>query len=31
MLRSSDDLLIDLLPIVDLSSGRIVSRTGFFS
>jgi hypothetical protein len=31
MLRSSDDLLVDLLPIVDLSTGRVLSTTGFFS
>jgi hypothetical protein len=30
MLQSSDDLLIDLLPVVDLSTGRLVSQ-GFFS
>lgn len=31
LLRTSDDLLVDLLPIVDLSSEQVVSRTGFFS
>jgi hypothetical protein len=31
MLQSSDDFLINLLPVVDLSAGRVVSQTGFFS
>lgn len=31
MLQSSDDLLINLLPIVDLSTDRVLARTGFFS
>jgi hypothetical protein len=31
LVESTDDLLVDLLPIVDLSTGRVVSRTGFFS
>jgi hypothetical protein len=31
MLQSTDDLLIDLLPVIDLSAGRVVSQTGFFS
>lgn len=31
MLRSSDGLLIDLLPIVDLSTEQVVSESGFFS
>ena len=31
MLRSNDDLLIDLLPVIDLSTGRVASLTGFFS
>jgi hypothetical protein len=31
MLQSSDDYLINLLPVVDLSAGRVVSQTGFFS
>ena len=31
MLRSSDGLLIDLLPIVDLSAEQVVSESGFFS
>jgi len=31
MLQSTDDFLIDLLPVVDLSAGRLVSQTGFFS
>jgi hypothetical protein len=30
MLQTNDDLLIDLLPVVDLSAGRVVSQTGFF-
>lgn len=30
LLESSDDLLIDLLPVIDLSTGRVVSQTGFF-
>ncbi len=31
MLQSSDNFLINLLPIVDLSDGRVISREGFFS
>jgi hypothetical protein len=31
MLRSSDDFLINLLPIVDLSTEQVLSREGFFS
>ncbi len=31
LIQSTDDLLVDLLPIVDLSTGRVVSRTGFFA
>jgi hypothetical protein len=31
MLRSSDDFLINLLPVIDLSAGRVASQTGFFS
>jgi hypothetical protein len=31
MLQSTDDFLIDLLPVIDLSAGRVVSQTGFFS
>lgn len=29
-IMSTDDLLVNLTPIVDLSTGRVVSRTGFF-
>lgn len=31
LIMSTDDLLVNLTPIVDLSTGRVVSRTGFFS
>ena len=31
MLRSTDDFLINLLPVVDLSAGRLVAETGFSS
>lgn len=31
LIESSDDLLVNLLPIVDLSEGRLVSQEGFFS
>jgi hypothetical protein len=31
MIQSTDDFLVDLLPIVDLSAERLVSREGFFS
>jgi hypothetical protein len=31
MLQSSDNFLINLLPIVDLSTDRVLSREGFFS
>lgn len=31
LIQTSDDLLVNLLPIVDLSEGRLVSREGFFS
>jgi hypothetical protein len=31
MLSSSDEFLIDLLPVIDLTAGRVVSQTGFFS
>jgi hypothetical protein len=31
MIRTADDLLVNLLPIIDLSADRVVSRTGFFS
>jgi hypothetical protein len=30
LIRSSDDLLVNLLPVVDLSADRLVSREGFF-
>lgn len=31
LIMSTDNLLVNLTPIVDLSTGRVVSRTGFFS
>jgi hypothetical protein len=31
MLQSSDNILINLLPVVDLSADRVLSREGFFS
>ena len=30
-ITTTDDLLVDLTPIIDLSTGRVVSRTGSFS
>jgi hypothetical protein len=31
MIQSTDDVLVDLLPIIDLSSGQVLTETGFFS
>lgn len=31
MIRSTDDVLVDLLPIVDLSADRLITGEGFFS
>jgi hypothetical protein len=31
MIQSTDDLLVDLLPVIDLSTGDLLSETGFFS
>jgi hypothetical protein len=31
MIQSTDDLLVNLLPVIDLSSGQVLTETGFFS
>ena len=31
MIQSTDDLLVNLLPVIDLSSGEVLTETGFFS
>ncbi len=31
MIQSTDDLLVNLLPVVDLSSSQVLTETGFFS
>ena len=31
MIQTPDDLLVNLFPVIDLSAGRVVSRTGDFS